>query len=40
MDAVELGTTSTRKWLLTTGVEEEVDLGFHLDFFDVSVHVL
>lgn len=32
MDVVELGMASTRMWLLTIGVVEEVDLGFPLEF--------
>ena len=37
--AVELGAASMRLWLLTTKVEEEADLGFPLEYCDVSVHV-
>lgn len=39
LDVVELGAASMRMWLLITRVEEEVDLGFPLNFFNVSVHV-
>lgn len=38
-DVVELGAASMRMWLLITRVEEEVDIGFPLNFLNVLVHV-